>query len=289
MPTIPFRKPGVTYNGLHSTESPTVDEVSADLATTKQHFESVRSYYPQYGGGVVDVGKVAKDANLSLLLGLYLFDNHDDWIANNYHNFVTPAVKRGNVDGILVGNEDPQMVDNGIVEQYLRQAKGDFPQTPVGTSQESDFWLGDVRAAPLLPLVDFIGVNIYPAWNWQQADGNNQPIELKQSIAVTPETGFNSFRNTYGQLRSKYPGWQIVVTETGWPTTFGPIGAQQFQIGIDNARDYLRRVTAWAQTEQVVLYIHNMFDDQHGTNKSSPFNYHFGLIDNAGKPKGVLF
>src|SRR5882724_8710560 len=27
-------------------------------------------------------------------------------------------------------------------------------------------------------------------------------------------------------------------------------------------RDYLTRVTAWAQTQQVVLYIHNMFDDQ---------------------------
>jgi len=34
-----------------------------------------------------------------------------------------------------------------------------------------------------------------------------------------------------------------------------------------------------------LLYIHNMFDDQFGVNTSSPFNYHFGLIDNTGKPK----
>jgi len=44
---------------------------------------------------------------------------------------------------------------------------------------------------------------------------------------------------------------------------------------ISNARDYLTRVTAWAQTQQVVLYIHNMFDDQFGVDTSSPFNYHF--------------
>jgi hypothetical protein len=32
-----------------------------------------------------------------------------------------------------------------------------------------------------------------------------------------------------------------------------------------------------------------MFDDQYGVDTSSQFNYHFGLIDNTGKPKGILF
>jgi hypothetical protein len=48
-------------------------------------------------------------------------------------------------------------------------------------------------------------------------------------------------------------------------------------------------VEAWTQTQQVVVYIHNMFDDQYGVDTSSPFNHHFGLIDYTGKPKGVLF
>jgi exo-beta-1,3-glucanase (GH17 family) len=283
MPTIPFHPPGVTYNGLHAKPNPTAAQVSADLATTKQHFDHVRTYYPQYGGGAVDVGKIAKDANLTLLLGLFLFDGHPDWIAGNYDQFVKPAVARGNIDGILVGNEDPQMVDNDIIAKYLRQAKSDFPRVPVGTSQEANFWLSDRRAGQLVSLVDFIGANIYPAWDWRHADGNNQPIK------VTPETGFQSFRDTYGRLKSKYPGRQIVVTETGWPTTFGPIGSTQFRIGIENARDYLQRVTGWAHTEEVVLYIHNMFDDQYGVDASSPFNSHFGLIDNAGKPKEILY
>ncbi len=283
MPKIPYSKPGVTYNGLHATENPTPGQVGADLATTRQHFEVARTYYPQYGGGVVDVGQVAKDNNLSLLLGLYLFDSHSDWIASNYDQFVKPAVGRGNIVGILIGNEDPQMIDNGIMAQYLGKVKSDLPQTPVGTSQTSDFWLSDGRAGQLLPLVDFIGVNIYPAWDWSQADANNQPV------GVTPEAGFNSFTGTYGQIQSKYSGRQIVVTETGWPTTFGPIGSQQFPVGISNARDYLSRVTTWANSQQVVLYIHNMFDDQYGVDTSSPFNYHFGLIDNTGMPKGILF
>jgi hypothetical protein len=41
---------------------------------------------------------------------------------------------------------------------------------------------------------------------------------------------------TYNQVKLKYPGRQIVVTETGWATT--SIGSQQFSVGISNARDY---------------------------------------------------
>ena len=133
------------------------------------------------------------------------------------------------------------------------------------------------------PVVELMNSYIYPAWDWAQADGNNQPK------GVTPEAGFKSFSATYSQMRLKYSARQIVVTETGWPTTFGPIGSQQFPVGISNARDYLQRVTGWAQAQQVVLYIHNMFDDQFGVDTSSQFNYHFGLSDAAGKPKGILF
>ena len=80
MPTVPFHAPGITYNGLHSTVNPSAAQVSADLATTKQHFVHVRTYYPQYGGGAVDVGKLAKDVGLNLMLSLFLFDGHPDWI-----------------------------------------------------------------------------------------------------------------------------------------------------------------------------------------------------------------
>ena len=283
MPAIPFHSAGITYNGLHSNPNPTTAQVTADLATTRQHFDHARTYYPQYAGGAVDVARVAKDQNLALLLGLFLFDGHPDWVADNYNKFVKPAVPLGNIAGILIGNEDPQMIDNGIIPQYLKQARADFPQVPVGTSQTSGFWLSDGRAGQLLPLVDFIGVNIYPAWNWGQADANNQPI------GVTPEAGFHSFTGTYGQIQSKYPGRQIVVTETGWPSTYGQTAPQQFPIGISNARDYLNRVIAWANAQKVVVYLHNMFDDQFGVDTSSPFNYNFGLIDYNGKAKGILF
>ena len=287
--TIACHPPGVTYNGLHATTTPSSPQVTDDLTFTKAHFGFLRTYYPQYNGGAVDVGQIAYGLGLKVLNSLFLFDSHPDWIENNYLQFLKPSVARGNVIGVLIGNEDPDKL--ATIIQYVRLVKQDFPQIPVGTAQTSGFWLADSRASQILPLVDFIGVNIYPVWNWTKPDANNQPVNAGQS--VTLEQGFTSFVATYQQLVSKYPGMQIVVSETGWPTTFGWVvnttPPKQFDIGITNARDYLTRVKNWAQSAQVNVYIHNMFDDLYGVNTSSQFNLHFGLVDYNGKTKGILF
>ncbi len=275
--------PGVTYNGLHGTENPTPRQVADDLKRVKQHFGVIRTYYAQFGGGAVDVGKVAADAGLKVLLGLYLFNDHPDWTATNYEKFVKPAVGRGNVVGVLIGNEDSDQL--ATIQDYLNKTRSDFPDTPVSSSETAGFWLTDPRAAEIARLVDFIAVNIYPAWDWEKADADLQPI------GVTPQSGFQSFRATFERIAAKYPGKQVVVTETGWPTSYGTLLSKQFPIGIANARDYLKLVMTWAETSDppVNLYVYGMFDPLYGVGLGSLFNYHFGLIDSDGKAKGVLF
>lgn len=280
---IAHHAPGVSYNGLHSAQDPTTEQVADDLNRVKEHFGIIRTYYAKFGDNAVDVGKVAADTGIKVLLGLYLYDNHPDWIANDYDQFVKPAVGRGNVVGILIGNEDSDQL--ATIKHYLNKVRSDFPQTPVSSSQTAGFWLSDPRAADILPLVDFIAVNIYPAWDWEKADAQNQPI------GVTSQSGFQSFRDTYNRVAAKYPGKQVVVTETGWPTSYGRIPSKQFPIGISNARDYLKSVMAWAETSDppVNVYLYGMFDPLYGVGLGSLFNYHFGLISSEGKAKGVLF
>ncbi len=283
MRAIATHSPGVTYNGLHTTENPTTQQVADDLERVKRHFSTIRTYYPQFGGGAVDVGKVAADVGLKVLLGLYLYHGQPAWIAKDYDQFVKPAVGRGNVIGVLIGNEDSDQFTT--VKEYLKKARTDFPRTPVGSSQTAGFWLADARAAEIQPLVDFIAVNIYPNWDWEKADADNQPI------GVTPQTGFASFRGAYDQIAAKYPGKQVVVTETGWPTSYGAVPSKQFPIGIRNAGDYLKSVTRWAETSDppVNIHVYGMFDPLYGVGLGSLFNYHFGLIDSDGQAKGVLF
>ena len=119
--------------------------------------------------------------------------------------------------GVLIGNEDPDKL--ATIIQYVRLVKKDFLRFPLPHCSDERLLASDSRASQILPLVDFIGVNIYPIWNWTKPDSNNQPVNGAQS--VTSEQGFTSFLATYQQLVSKYPGTQVVVSETGWPTTFG--------------------------------------------------------------------
>jgi exo-beta-1,3-glucanase (GH17 family) len=285
---VAYQPPAVTYNGLHKVSNPTAAQVTTELGVVKQHFASLRTYYPQYGGGTVDLGKITNQLGLKVYLGLFLFPGHNDWTAENYANYVKPAVARGNVSALIVGNEDPQ--DLALILSYLDKAHTDFPKLPASSAQTTTFWLTDSRAAQLADKVDFIAVNIYPGWDgvpWTQM--NLQPVIGGKP--ATPADSFNSFKIIYGKLVAKYPGLPIVVTETGWPTTYGaPSPAPpQPKTGIANAKAYLTLVQNWAINNKKNVFIYGMYDDTNAVNTSSLFNYHFGLMDTDGNSKGVLF
>ena len=175
-----------------------------------------------------------------------------------------------------------------LIQLHLKQIKTDAPKVPVSTAQTSDFWLNDASAAALANKCDFIAVNIYPHWNWNKPDANNQP--KLQLNSLTPQQGFDDFEKQYDDIAKKYPGKQIVVTETGWPTTYGntpnppPI---QYQKGLDNAHSYFKLIKDWSDKNQVVVYYYSMFDDWYGVNATSQYNMHFGLLNTDRSKKGA--
>ncbi|WP_119327662.1 glycoside hydrolase family 17 protein [Cysteiniphilum halobium] len=298
---IPYQSIGVTYNALHASTKPSVDSVNQDLDDIKGYkmpdggsFNSIRSYYAAYnGGGVVLVNQLDHIKGLSVLLGLYIDDQYvnKSWVESDYKKFVDPYLKKNNnqtVIGVLIGNEDYDSVTKATIIKYLQQVKTDHPLVPVGTAQTTAFWLTNLAALEIAKDSDFIGVNIYPQWDWNNPDKYNQPQLNGQSL--TPADAFTSFKQQYEKVAAKYPGKQIVVTETGWPTTYGwvvnvPVEPKQCQQGLDNANAYFELISAWAKQNKVVVYYYSMFDDWYGVNTTSQYNMHFGLLDNNGNLK----
>ena len=274
---------GVTYNGLHATKSPSVDSVKADLAKiTDEGYTTIRTYYSQYEGGKVDLFPLIKAAGLNAFLGLYIFSD-PSWVKNDYDNYIQKHVKKAdeNLTAVLVGNED--YTDAALaktINKYLKQVKSDNKKMPVGSAQTADFWLKDKSAADLEKLCDFIAVNIYPAWDWNSPTSNNQP--QNGGTAVTPAKGYSSFTEQYAQLVDKYPHKPIVVTEVGWPTSYGSDQSNftQYQIGLDNASAFRKDISKWATANDSHLaFYYAMYDSWFGVNTSSDFNYHFGIFD----------
>lgn len=280
---IPSQPMGMTYSGIRTKEAPTVASINQDIqAIQKQGFTTVRTYYPQYNGNL-GLMPIFQNNNIDVLLGLYIFEGHNDWTQNNYDLFIKPYLKSGkNLTAVIVGNEDPQYIE--IIKTYINLVKQDGnQQVAVSSAQTSDFWLNDERAQGLASICDFIAVNIYPAWDWNKTDSVNQP-----DLSVA--SGFDSVKKTYQALVQKYPGKQVVVTEVGWPTTYGyvvdvPKQPTQFQQGIANANSFFEMVKKWSQNEQIVVYYYSMFDDWYAVNTSSLYNFHFGRLGNKGQEK----
>jgi exo-beta-1,3-glucanase (GH17 family) len=287
---LPYMPIGVSYSALHASASPGAASIDSDLATTASYatpsggtFSVVKTYYPQAQGSI-DLTPRILQQKLGVVLGLYMFEspNHA-WTDGDYATYVKPNL--GNVKGVLVGNETMARTDDivAFTLTYIDAVHADSPTTPVGTAQRADFWLaGSSDATQLAGSSDFIGANIYPHWNWLQPDGSNQPS------GVTPQTAFDDFVSQYQQLVAMYPGKQIVVTETGWPTTFGGTQSSppsQLPIGVSNAAAYFQLVAAWAASNKVTVFYYSMFDDWVAVDPSSPFNFHFGLLDTYRNPK----
>lgn len=305
---VPYQSIGVTYNGLHATTQPTPTAISADIQTIStnttnlagQSFSAIRTYYPQYNGGNPILMNIIP-STMNVLLGLYLFDfdqpAHPEWTQENLQNDVLPYLSNSNLTGVLVGNEDatdgsgnPSNANITTIITYINQIKTQNPQTRVSSAQTTGFWNNSTNpdVISLSNKCDFIAVNIYPDWNWQSPDANNQPKNALGST-LSVQDAVTSFIAQYQKLVSLYPNKQIVVSETGWPTTYGwVVNVQppiQYQIGLTNATAYFNQIQDWAKRNNVVVYYYSMFDDWYGVNTSSQYNMHFGLLDNVGNPK----
>ena len=80
--------------------------------------------------------------------------------------------------------------------------------------------------------VDFITVHIYPFW---------QKISIASAIRFLDQT--------YTRVKQAFPGKQIVIGETGWPSA-GPSYGAAVPSAANQAR-YLREFTSWAQAKRV--------------------------------------
>jgi|GEM_PF-1856902 len=295
---VPGSFVGVTYNGLHATAQPTENTIKADLNSIAGSFGYVRTYYPQYTGFINLLGLTSeKNLNLKVLAGFYLFYNeghYDDWARDNYRDFFLPALKNNpNIIGALVSNEDPESPVDQIpkVITYLKKVRADAPAIPLSTAQTNAFWLHSPYAAEVAGLVDFIAVNIYPTWCWGKPDDvvkyttadrlppvYQPPSTCTPGAAPTPQQAVVSFKTQFAQMQSTYPGRQIVVTETGYPTNYGapPVPADTV-LARTNACQYMKLVSEWAKENDKIVFMYEMFDSQEGISKEIGFNYHFGL------------
>lgn len=232
------------------TTFPSPAEISRDLALVKGVSKGIRTYsalegtLPQTMERIkngTDIVGLANKEGLKVWLGIWLSANPADNAKEMEAGIAEANAYPNTVTRVVVGNEVLLRRDLSVQDliadiDYVRAKV----KQPVAYADVTDFWLQFPQVAPH---VDIVMVHILPYWE-------NQPLSVQGSLK---EIG-----GIIEEFKRKFPGKEISVGETGWPSRGrwrGPAAP-----GLVNEAVFLRRFVALADKEGVNYNLIEAFD-----------------------------
>jgi exo-beta-1,3-glucanase (GH17 family) len=187
------------------------------------------------------------------------------------NNSLISEIQKGNVDLAGVGSE---VLHRGNLTSaqllvYINQVK--LVAAAKGVPVTTDDTYEMILAHPeIVAACDKIMINIYPYWE-----------------GVNIDSAFTTFLAHYNAVKTKYPGKEIIIGETGWPSAGNTVG--QAVPNPANALKYAEQVLNWSNATGVKCYYFEAFDEPWKEANEGPQGAHWGLWDSAGVLKpGVL-
>lgn len=229
---------------------PTPEQISADLALIKGQADGIRTYSSMEGTpeqtlarikAGTDIAGLAQKAGLKMWLGIWLSSNPADNAKE-----IAAAIAEANaypdtVTRVVVGNEVLLRRDLSV-DDLIKNI--DYVRTqvkqPVAYADVTDFWEQFPQVAPH---VDVVMIHFLPYWE-------NTPLSLDDSLA--------QIGTTTEKFKELFPGKQISIGETGWPSRGrwrGPAAPSRV-----NEAVFLRRFAGLAAKEGVDYNLIEAFD-----------------------------
>lgn len=258
----PYRGSETPFNPDYKADPVRIDE---DLALLSNVADCVRTY--SVDQRLDQVVPIAEKHGLQVLLGIWIGRND----ATNRMQ-IAQAVKLANahkktIKAIIVGNEvllrGEQLPDDLV--GYLKEVKA-ATGLPVTYADVTDFW---VKAPPeLAQAVDFVTIHILPYWE-------NDP--------TSAEEGVNYLRRVLEEVGPMFPGKDIFIGETGFPSA-GRERAEAVPSIISQAR-YLRDLAAYAQATGLDYNLIEAFDQPWKRALEGTAGGHWGVFTTDRQPK----
>jgi exo-beta-1,3-glucanase (GH17 family) len=178
---------------------PTEQEADDDLALLAQQTEAVRTYSAEEGD--FDTPALARKHGVKMWQGIWLSGTRADnereiargiLLANKYPDTITRVV---------VGNEVLLRRDLPPAQliAYIDRVKAAVHQ-PVAYADVWEFWL---QFPEIAPHVDIMLIHLLPYWE-------DTPTGIDRAVAHVGDI--------YRKLKAAFPGKQIAIGETGWPS-----------------------------------------------------------------------
>lgn len=261
---------GLAYSPFHAGQDPTVgvfpsnEEIKADMPT----LASLTHYIRTYGstGPANAIIQAAEAAHICVASGIWL---GSDPAANAKEMTAGERLASNSaVHAVIIGNE--VLLRGDLSEEQLRsdieQVRAKLGRAvPVTMADTYDQW---IKHQGLAKEVDFITVHIHPFW---------------QGVSI--DSAIHFLNQAYTQVENAFPGKQIVIGETGWPSA-GPRYGAAVPNAANQAR-YLREFVNWAQSRSVQYFYFDAFDEGWKVHEAG-VGTHWGLYQQDGRVKSAL-
>ena len=293
---LPYSK-AICYSGYRDGQSPdgnnlpSFEQVKQDLLILKGEWTSLRLYASDaHSDTIMEVIRTEK-LPFDVMLGAYITAEQNNpncpW-GGIYSEEQLADNKRENLrqidrliqmanefDGIVscvsIGNEaavewtDP-LVSTEQLTKYAKMARLGVKQ-PVTFCENYVPWLNKLK--PLAEQLDIISIHTYPVWEYKNID---------EGLAYTIEN--------YNAVAAQYPDKQVIITEAGWATKSNGRGIEPNNVNEVMQRQYLQELMAWAESQQILVYFFEAFDEN-WKGSDDPFEpeKHWGIYKADRSPK----
>lgn len=293
---LPYSK-AICYSGYRDGQSPdgnnlpSFEQVKQDLLILKGEWTSLRLYASDaHSDTIMEVIRTEK-LPFDVMLGAYITAEQNNpncpW-GGIYSEEQLADNKRENLrqidrliqmanefDGIVscvsIGNEaavewTDHLVSTEQLTKYAKMARLGVKQ-PVTFCENYVPWLNKLK--PLAEQLDIISIHTYPVWEYKNID---------EGLAYTIEN--------YNAVAAQYPDKQVIITEAGWATKSNGRGIEPNNVNEVMQRQYLQELMAWAESQQILVYFFEAFDEN-WKGSDDPFEpeKHWGIYKADRSPK----
>lgn len=261
VPSVTYRLYGIDFSMSAQGAGIRIDEITQRMGIIAPYTEWVRSFSSTHGQE--HIGAIAHKFGLKACMGAWLTSDRP---ANAMEmSALIARAQSGEADCAIVGSETLFRDDLGPAEllSYINQFRTAVPNVPVTTA---DTYYALLNAPQVVADCDFAFVNYYPYWEGQDVSASIADLNAEDAL-----------------LRHTYPGKEVIVSETGWPSAGNTVGK-----GIpsrESAASYFVNFESWVQKQQHKAFYFEAFDEDWKATLEAPQEARFGIFDQNGVVK----